>query len=140
MNAQHPGLKKSRQRDAILAFLSPRKDHPTADTVYMGVRSQFPNISLGTVYRNLTLLSEMGVIQKIDMGGTLPDRFDPNPEPHYHFACTSCGCVDDIEIPYQSLVDQLAARHYGGTITGHRTFFHGLCRTCNHLAKNDSTK
>ena len=69
-------LKRSRQRDAILAFLKTRKDHPTADTVYMSVREEFPNISLGTVYRNLTLLTDLGMIQKLSMGAGVPDRFD----------------------------------------------------------------
>ena len=59
-------LKHSRQRDSILEFLATRKDHPTADTVYMNVRQSFPNISLGTVYRNLTLLADIGEISRID--------------------------------------------------------------------------
>ena len=59
-------LKYSRQREAIKTFLSTRKDHPTADAVYMQVRKEFPNISLGTVYRNLTLLSELGEVAKIE--------------------------------------------------------------------------
>ena len=61
-------LKHSRQRDSIIEFLSTRKDHPTADTVYMNVRQSFPNISLGTVYRNLTLLADMGEILRIRVG------------------------------------------------------------------------
>ena len=65
---QIANLKHSKQRDAILEFLMTRKDHPTADTVYQNVREQFPNISLGTVYRNLTLLAEIGQIQKIAIG------------------------------------------------------------------------
>ena len=50
----------SRQRESIKDFLSTRKDHPTADTIYMNIRKQFPNISLGTIYRNLNLLSDIG--------------------------------------------------------------------------------
>ena len=55
-------LKHSKQRDLIKSFLMTRKDHPTADVVYMNVRQQQPNISLGTVYRNLTLLADLGEI------------------------------------------------------------------------------
>ena len=62
-------MKKSRQREAILDFLSKRKDHPKADTVYDNVRKEFPNISLGTVYRNLTLLSDMGELLRLRVGG-----------------------------------------------------------------------
>ena len=59
------GLKHSRQREMIKSFLMTRKDHPTADMVYMNVRQQNPNISLGTVYRNLTLLADIGEIQRL---------------------------------------------------------------------------
>ena len=57
-----PATKKSKQRDAIIKFLMTRKDHPTADMVYMNIKEEFPKISLGTVYRNLALLSERGEI------------------------------------------------------------------------------
>ena len=61
--------KRSKQRDSIQRFLQTRKDHPTAEVVYQNIREEIPNISLGTVYRNLSLLSEMGEIQKISAGG-----------------------------------------------------------------------
>ena len=79
-------LKHSKQRDSILEFLAARKDHPTADVVYMNVREQLPNISLGTVYRNLTLLSDLGEILRLRVGdGT--DHFDADTSPHNHFVC-----------------------------------------------------
>ena len=77
-------LKYSRQREAIKSYLASTTSHPTADTVYMHVRKEFPNISLGTVYRNLNLLTDLGEAVKI----TTPDgadRFDGNTNPHYHF-------------------------------------------------------
>ena len=74
-------LKHSRQRDSILEFLATRKDHPTADTVYMNVRRSFPNISLGTVYRNLTLLADIGEISRIRLGDGV-DHFDYDTSPH----------------------------------------------------------
>ena len=68
-------LKYSRQRESIKACLMSRKDHPTADALYTSIREQFPNISLGTVYRNLNLLVELGEIRKLSCGdGT--DHFD----------------------------------------------------------------
>ena len=75
-------IKRSRQREAIRQCLTGRYDHPTAETVYMSIKDEFPNISLGTVYRNLSLLSDLGEIQKITVSGG-PDRFDGNPAPHY---------------------------------------------------------
>ena len=128
-------LKKSRQRDAILMFLKDRKDHPTADTVYENVRKEYPNISLGTVYRNLTLLSEMGTIQKLRMGSTAPDRFDYNSAPHYHFLCRECGSVLDLEIDNLESVDTFAGVHFAGKIEGHVAYFYGLCPECAKKAE-----
>ena len=83
-------LKRSKQRESIKKFLISRYDHPTAETVYMNIKEEFPNISLGTVYRNLSLLADIGEIQKLSTG-IGPDRFDGNPKPHYHFICKECG-------------------------------------------------
>ena len=85
-------LKYSRQRESIKACLMSRKDHPTADALYTSIREQFPNISLGTVYRNLNLLVELGEIRKLSCGdGT--DHFDYDTSPHYHYVCRQCGRV-----------------------------------------------
>ena len=76
-------LKYSRQRESIKANLMSRRDHPTADALYASIREEFPNISLGTVYRNLNLLADIGEAIKITTpdGG---DRFDARTNPHYH--------------------------------------------------------
>ena len=91
-----PALKYSRQRESIKSFLLSRYDHPTADTIYINVRKEFPNISLGTVYRNLALLTELGEVIKITTEGA--DRFDAHVEPHSHFICRRCHDVLDIPI------------------------------------------
>ena len=78
-------LKYSRQRESIKASLMSRKDHPTADAVYASIREEFPNISLGTVYRNLNLLVELGEVQKLTFGDG-KDHFDADTSLHYHFA------------------------------------------------------
>ena len=98
-------IKRSKQRDAIQQCLIGRYDHPTAETVYMDIKDEFPNISLGTVYRNLSLLADLGEIQKLTVSGG-PDRFDGNPKPHYHFGCRSCGCVMDLDLPQQDALNQ----------------------------------
>ena len=100
-------IKRSRQREAIRQCLTGRYDHPTAETVYMSIKDEFPNISLGTVYRNLSLLSDLGEVQKITVSGG-PDRFDGNPAPHYHFSCRECGCVMDLDMPSQEQLNQIA--------------------------------
>lgn len=122
-------LKYSRQREAIKEFLKGRKDHPTADTVYSNLRHEFPNISLGTVYRNLALLSEIGEIQKLSTGDGC-DRFDADSTPHYHFVCTKCHCVLDLEIENISHINQLAATNFNGEIEGHVAYFYGKCENC----------
>ena len=123
-------LKHSRQRDCIKEFLMTRKDHPTADMVYAHVREEFPHISLGTVYRNLSLLSEIGEIQKITCNG--PDRFDANAMPHYHFTCNQCKRVLDLELSEGLNVNALP-KGFGGKITGHELMFYGLCESCNNI-------
>lgn len=122
-------LKYSRQREVIKNFLHTRKDHPTADVVYSNVRQQYPNISLGTVYRNLTLLSEMGEIQRLRVGDGV-DHFDADISPHNHFVCTECGCVTDLEMEDISHITETARRNFDGDIRGHVTYFYGLCGNC----------
>lgn len=122
-------LKHSRQRDSIIEFLSTRKDHPTADTVYMNVRQSFPNISLGTVYRNLTLLADMGEILRIRVGDGV-DHFDYDTSPHYHFVCKECGSVLDLDMEVTKEEDQAAQKNFEGEIEGHMTYFYGRCPNC----------
>ena len=122
-------LKYSRQREAIKEYLMHTTSHPTADTVYMAVRKEFPNISLGTVYRNLNLLSEIGDAVKITtpLGG---DRFDGNVNPHYHFCCSCCGDVIDLELDEQTEINKIANANFDGIIENHVMMFYGTCSDC----------
>ena len=125
-----PATKRSKQRDAIIAFLLTRKDHPTADTIYMNIKKEFPNISLGTVYRNLALLSERGDILKLSYDNGA-DRYDASVEPHYHFICQECGEVADIEMEsFDREIIAKASRHFPGEITESVTYFRGTCEKC----------
>ena len=123
-------LKYSRQREVIKEFLKTRKDHPTADTVYMNVREQYPNISLGTVYRNLTLLADIGEIQRLRVGDGV-DHFDADVSPHYHFICTECGSVIDLEMDSIDNIIDVAGMNFDGKIIGHVTYFYGNCGNCH---------
>lgn len=122
-------MKYSRQREAICRFLKDRTDHPTAETIYDGIKAELPNISLGTVYRNLSLLSDNGCIQRLSVNGA-SDRFDPNPAPHYHFQCGRCGCVEDIPMTSMDSLNQLAQAYLDGKIYSHTLTFHGICSKC----------
>lgn len=122
-------LKRSRQRDAIRENLMHRCDHPTAEMVYMDIKDTFPNVSLGTVYRNLSLLSELGEIQKINTGAG-PDRFDGNAKPHCHFQCRKCFKVLDMPFDYPNELNAYASKNFSGIIEGNSIQFYGLCPDC----------
>lgn len=122
-------VKYSRQREVIKDFLCTRRDHPTADMVYMNVRQQYPNISLGTVYRNLTLLTERGEIRKISVGDGV-DHFDADTSPHNHFICKRCGSVIDLEMESIEHISESARQNFDGHIEGHVTYFYGICGDC----------
>lgn len=129
-------LKYSRQRASIKEYLMSTVDHPTADTVYLHVRKEFPRISLGTVYRNLNLLADIGEAVKITTpyGG---DRFDGRTEPHYHVVCTACGNVFDLELDPAHIeeINHLANAHFDGKIDSHTMLFYGTCRHCMESGK-----
>ena len=122
-------LKYSRQRESIKTCLMKRRDHPTADHVYLSIREEYPNISLGTVYRNLTLLADIGEIRRLRVGDGV-DHFDADISPHYHFVCTECGAVIDLEMDSIEGITELAGAGFNGRIAGHVTYFYGSCGNC----------
>jgi Fe2+/Zn2+ uptake regulation proteins len=127
-------IKFSRQRESIKEYLSNTTSHPTADTVYTKLREIYPNISLGTVYRNLNFLVEQGEIMKLSCGDGC-DRFDGNPAPHYHFICTRCNRVDDLEMESIEHINIIARASYNGDIKGHIAYFYGVCPDCKEKMK-----
>lgn len=122
-------MRMTRQRRIILEELRRDNSHPTADRLYERVRKHLPRISLGTVYRNLEILTAIGEIQTLELSGN-QKRFDGNPCKHYHIRCMHCGCVDDAPIaPLRRLEDELYESTVY-TIMGHRLEFLGLCPEC----------
>ncbi|HOX12999.1 MAG TPA: transcriptional repressor [Spirochaetia bacterium] len=121
--------KRSRQREEILAVLRSTKEHPTAAMLHTAARRRIPRLSLGTVYRNLDVLEEMGLVLHI-RNGNAQDRFDGDVSPHYHFVCDACGAVLDMPLPYRPELDEAAARE-GFRVRGHRLDFHGTCPACS---------
>lgn len=122
-------VKHSAQRDQIKNYLKSTTSHPTAEIVYENVRLVNPKISLGTVYRNLSLLTELGEIQKISCGDGI-ERYDYNAAPHSHFFCKQCHSLIDLDLPYMSDLNMLASRIYNGEIHDHTIQFHGICEEC----------
>lgn len=127
-------IRRSRQRDAIRGYLMSTKSHPTAEVVYEYIKQDFPNISLGTVYRNLNFLVDHGEALRLDFGDGF-DHFDGNTAPHNHFFCKKCGQVFDLAMDSIDHIDLIANAGFDGTIEGHTIFFHGLCPNCTKILK-----
>ncbi len=125
-------LKKTRltrQRKIILEELNKLNSHPTANEIYEIVRQYIPNISLGTVYRNLELLSSNGAITKLTMGGSQM-RFDGNIDNHYHVKCNVCGKMEDIHIDAANEINSIIGYIKDYLIYQHRLEFYGICSEC----------
>jgi len=121
--------RRSRQRQRILELLQSTGRHPTADWIYDQLKGEFPNLSMGTVYRNLNILLEQKRLRKIDFGSTF-DRFDANLGPHYHFVCERCGAIIDLEIPVDGTLNGRVGASTPFTVRSHRIEFYGLCDRC----------
>ena len=121
--------KKSKQRERMLNILKMTKSHPTADWLYTRLKKEFPHLSMGTVYRNLNILVEQGLIQKIDFGSTF-DRFDADVTSHYHLICEKCASVIDLKIPIYDEINEKAKAMTDYIVNRHRIEFYGLCKSC----------
>ena len=122
--------KNFRKRNAILSYLQGKVTHPSAETIYADLKSQIPDLSMATVYRNLTKFRQEGLIQCVATVKGV-DRFDANTHPHVHFICRHCDAVIDLhemQLPPQ-LTDQ-AAQITGGSVDCCSLSFTGLCRDC----------
>ena len=123
-------FRMTQQRRVILKELQSKNNHPSADELYERVRVHLPRISLGTVYRNLEVLCELGEIQKLSLSGSIK-RYDGHPSKHYHIRCVRCNRVDDAPIaPMNRIEDEL----YETTvfeIIGHNLEFVGFCPECS---------
>lgn len=119
----------TKQRQTILDVLRSTNSHPTADWIYEEVRRLIPNISLGTVYRNLGILKEMGEVMELDFGSTF-SRYDGNPANHYHFKCVRCGNVYDLEMSLLTKLERDVELQTNHSITYHRLEFYGICEHC----------
>ncbi|NLM84394.1 MAG: transcriptional repressor [Clostridiales bacterium] len=125
-----PGEKKhSKKREAILAKIRSMKTHPSAITVYEELRKEIPDLSLGTVYRNLALFREEGKVASVGVVNG-QERFDGNTTEHTHFVCTHCGDVMDIDAPLDAHLKEDVASRYGIAVHSHRLTFFGACARC----------
>ena len=122
-------VRMTHQREIILEELKQLKTHPTADELYDIVRKRLPRISLATVYRNLDVLADLGMIQRIEVSGR-QKRFDGNPKPHHHIRCLLCGRVADVEIERPAEINFNEIKAHGFKVVGFRLEFEGICPEC----------
>jgi Fe2+ or Zn2+ uptake regulation protein len=128
------------QRKIILEEVKNTRTHPTADEVYAKVRKKIPRISMGTVYRNLDILSKIGLLQRIEPGQGHPQmRFDGNTEDHYHITCLGCGRIEDVPVNLpDDALDHFTKALLKATeyrVVRHHLDFYGLCPQCMEEGK-----
>ena len=123
-----PQVRMTKQRAVILEALRSVTSHPTADEIYTMVKEKLPRISLGTVYRNLDLLSSSKEIKKLDRAG-LQMRFDGNTAPHQHVRCERCGSIGDLFLPLEvTMPSPTDVSNF--TIHSAEVEFLGICHNC----------
>lgn len=120
----------SRQRELIYQTVLASKSHPTAEMVYAALKPDHPNLSLGTVYRNLHLLADEGKLARMPFP---VERFDGMVDPHSHFCCRGCGQVSDVPGDYDPALDQSLAA-LGHRVDRHELVYYGLCPQCQAAA------
>lgn len=126
MEAKH---KNSKQRSAIYDMLCSTKEHPTAEMIHTALKPLYPSLSLGTVYRNLTLFQEEGMVISVgNVGGQ--ERYDAATEPHPHFMCRLCHRVSDLDIPDTVSCLYREVEQSGGRVEGYNLVFSGVCADC----------
>lgn len=120
--------KNTKQRALVYEELKSRYDHPTPDELYEAIKPKHPKISIATVYRNLHILARENKVIEIKSDKNVL-RYDAKVEPHYHFKCTACGKVLDLDMPYnKSLDEELEKKGY--KVDYHSTIFYGICQEC----------
>ena len=125
-------VRYSKKREAILTAIRETKCHPSADWVYQTLKPTHPDLSLGTVYRNLDFFRQHGMGRSVGVVKG-QERFDAMTAPHTHFVCSCCGDVIDLDdIQLDAELDRTVCEQYGLAVERHELTFHGLCQTCMH--------
>jgi len=126
---KHPPYKRSKQRERILALLRSTDTHPTANWLFGKLKKEFPNLSMGTIYRNIGILVRQGLIGRIAFGSTF-DRLDANVSDHYHFICEKCNAIMDLKLPVVRDLEKQVPASEGFKVHRHAVEFYGLCPKC----------
>ncbi len=125
--------KQFRKRNAILSYLRGVTNHPSAEMVFTDLKQEIPDLSMGTVYRNLSLFKQQGLaISVATVKGV--ERFDGNTDPHVHFICNDCGAVIDLmDMDVPESLKSIAESCCGGSVSDCQLSFTGQCKNCNEI-------
>ena len=127
--------KNFRKRNAILSYLQHTDAHPSAETIFADLKSEIPDLSMGTVYRNLNLFKQQGLVASVATVKGV-ERFDANTEPHVHFICTRCGSVTDLpQITVPQQLQSTVESTTGGRVAECQLSFSGICQSCCQAEK-----
>lgn len=128
-------IRYSKKREAILHAIQNTTCHPSAEWIYQTLKPTQPDLSLGTVYRNLAFFQEQGVIKSVGVVNG-QERFDALTSPHSHFICSRCGAVVDLlGLSLDEDLDHTVSEQYKFAVDRHECTFYGVCQTC--MQKND---
>lgn len=127
------GLKQTPQRLAVINFLEGNKNHPTVEDVYKAILTQFPTISLATVYNNLETLKNHGMLRELTIDPA-KKHFDPDITPHHHLICSECKRIVDIDLDFNLELPE--DFKYDFEITGNHIEFYGICSDCRNKKDN----
>ncbi|GIO43216.1 Fur family transcriptional regulator [Paenibacillus apis] len=130
---KNTGVRITPQRHAILSYLMETMNHPTADEIYRALEPRFPNMSVATVYNNLKMLIEAGMVHELTYGDN-SSRFDADVSDHYHIVCEKCGKIKDFSYPSLEDIERSAEEETGFVVHGHRLELHGICKSCQEQA------
>lgn len=128
--------KHFKKRDTILSYLRNTNAHPSAEQIFRDLKGELPDLAMGTVYRNLTLFKEQGLVSSVATVRGV-ERFDANTQPHVHFICNQCDAVIDLhQMQVPDSLRSAACACCGGEIADYQLTFTGLCRECTNLTKS----
>jgi Fur family peroxide stress response transcriptional regulator len=124
-----PTKRFSRKREAILNSLRSTKSHPSAEWLYQTLKPEYPDLSMGTVYRNLSVFKDEGLVITVGVVAG-QERYDADVTPHTHFVCKKCTAVIDLEnLNLDEHIDEVVSRQ-GYRVDSHELIFHGICPNC----------
>ncbi len=126
------GVRITPQRHAILEYLIQSMAHPTADEIYKALEGKFPNMSVATVYNNLRVFREVGLVKELTYGDA-SSRFDFVTNDHYHMICECCGKIVDFHYPGLDEIEHFASQVTGFDVHSHRLEIYGTCPSCKEV-------